>query len=297
MPNADLLQRFLEAFPPFVHPQHAPRAFDADACVAAWQAAASKRGFTCPPELLALSRVPNFVYVGPWELCPPSDDEDPIITMLARDPCLVPLKRMLTVFGADDERLMLSSDGAIRRCSGPGAESYDHGIVTPSFAALLEAFIAREKLPGLWETYAHAGATWRWVWVDGIEYSYLVSHHEEARGGHGENMCCVTSVSIDLAPHYFRYPDGPNRPPLNGHVSRACNPCYVEFVNDPMFIPRRQPLGILDLGERQIDLAVEAERLIRGALERGWTGRDTHKLRFDGWALFGLERPTQIVTL
>jgi hypothetical protein len=292
-PN-DLVRRFLEAFPPFVPPNEAPAQHDNAEGALAWQVAANARGFTCPPELLALSRIPNLVHVG-WELypAPREGDRDLVLDTLAKDPCLAPLKRMLTVFGADSERLMLASDGAIRRCSGPGAECYDHGIVAPSFAALLEAFITKENLPGLWNAYAPAaGSVWRWV--DGIEYSYFVGHHAQEREG---QMRCLTTITIDLAPHYFRYPDGPNRPPLNGQVTRARNPCCIEFENDPMFIPRRQPLGILDFGERGIDLDVEAERLIRAALAHGWTGRDTQKHRLDGWAIFGLERPTQIVTL
>lgn len=291
----DVVRRFLAAFPRLEPPEYSNEAHDAEAEVAAWRAAAQRLGWECPPELLELSRTPYLLYVGGWEFCPAprGDYQDPILALFARTSCRAPLVRMLPVFGKDGDRLMLASDGAIRRWSGDVfALAYDHGLVASSFAELLEAMIAREPTPGLWDSYTHAAGHY-WRWVDGIEYSYSVDHYEEERDG---VMRCVTIVSIDLAPHYFRYPDGPGRP-LDGHVSRARSPCNVEFENDPMFVPRRKPLGLLDLGDRCIDLDVEAERLIRAALERGWTGRDGRKLAFDGWRLFGLERPTQVVML
>jgi hypothetical protein len=195
----------------------------------------------------------------------------------------------------------LKVDTSANQGQNPNAPfNYAQYVSTPEYQsqilAQLMAKRAQKKsvsdIPGLWDRYTRGGGA-HWRWVDGVEYSYSVGHYDEERDG---VVRCVTTASIDLAPHYFRYPDGPGRP-LDGHVTRARSPCSVEFENDPMFVPRRKQLGLLDLGDRCIDLDVEAERLIRAALERGWTGRDGRKLAFDGWPLFGLERPTQVVRL
>lgn len=298
--DASIVERFLAAMP-----HHAAAYPDARAPAAErWRRAAATLGVPCPPALVLLAAAQDHrrIFASPWELLEPEGAlaAHGEIEVLARTmPCLAPHAQMLPLFTADGDLLLLGQDGAIRRCSlASGALAYDHGVVTPSLAALLDAMLEarssddeeeeERSVPGLTEWYApHGGG---WIWVDEIEYQLFVHHHHEARDG---VWTCITSLTGDLAPHYFRWPDGPDRPPLDGHRERARAPFTVTFVGDPQVLPRALPVGLLAHGERRIDLAVEGERLVRAALAHGWTGRDGRKFAFDGWALFGLSAPAR----
>jgi hypothetical protein len=292
-----LVRRFLDLVP------HVPNEDVGDqdppgATSARWRELAEALGVPCAPELLALAeeQARRAIFASPWELLDPASAraEHRTITDLARTwPCLAPQSRMLPIFTADGDLLLLARDGAIRRCSlTSGALPFDHGVVVPTFAALLEAFVDERSLPGLSSWYEPRGGGWRWV--DELEYGLSAYHHHEERDG---AWTCVTTLTGDLAPHYFRWPDGPERPPLDGHRPRACAPFIVEFVGDPPAVPRVEPVGVLLNGERRIDLAEEGERFVRRARARGWTGRDGKKLVLDGWEALGLSPPVRVETV
>jgi hypothetical protein len=282
--HSDSLRRFLEAIP------HLPVEPGLSlARGAAWRDAASELGIACPAELAVLGdeQAGRFVCVGGWEMLDPDSAlqaRQTIVEMARAMPCLAPQAAMLPLFTADGDLLLLAGDGAVRRCSlASGALNEDHGVVTKSFAALLDALALGAPLPGLDQWYRAASAPE--VWIDGIEYQAFVNHHHETRDG---AATCITTLRGDLAPHYFRYPDGPGSPPLTGHVARARVPFTVEFVGDPVVVPRETRLHMLEVDGTQFDLCAMAERFVRLALARGWTGRDPRTLVIDGWEVLGI---------
>lgn len=290
----EIVRRFLATIPEHVHDGLAAEA----PAAARWRHAAEVLAIPCPPELAVLGEEQDrrAIFAGAWELFDPDGAlrEHASLAALARTmPCLTPHARMLPLFSADGELLLLGRDGAIRRCSlTSGALPYDHGIVVPSLAALLEAFVEGRPRPGLSSWYEPHGSGW--LWVDEREYHVSIGHHHEERDGH---WTCITTLVGDLAPHYFRWPDGPDRPPLDGHRERARAPFTVELVGDPAVVPRVEPVGILENGERRIDLGEERERFVRLARSRGWTGRDGKRLVIDGWEALGLSPPTRVEAL
>lgn len=257
-----------------------------------WEEIAHALDVPCPPELLALgdAQARRVIFAGPWELLDPAGARavhDTIAGLARTMPCLAPHAKMLPVFTADGDVLLLARDGVARRCSlASGALPYDYSGVAPSFAALLDGFSEGRPLPGLSTEDAPSGGGW--VWVDELEYQILIGHHHALRAG---VATCLTTLTGDLAPHYFRWPDGPGSPPLDGHRPRARAPFIVELAGDPALVPRAAPLGVVVHGAQRIDLAQEGERFIRLARARGWTGRDGKPLVIDGWEALGLAPP------
>jgi hypothetical protein len=130
--------------------------------------------------------------------------------------------------------------------------------------------------------------------VDDLEYQFGFEHWHNNPGG---VPTCISTLWIDLARHYFRYPDGPGSKPLTGHVRRACARIDVNFTGAPTIIPRVVPDRILLVGDERIDLRAHGEQFVRSALARGWTGRDGRSIVLDGWAELGLVAPERIVIL
>lgn len=242
----------------------------------------------CPPELLALAEAQRGqrIVVGPWEFLDADaawSEHEELVRFAREAPCLAAHARMLPVFGADGDLLLLAEDG-VRICSfSSGLPSGDHGTVAPDLRSLLELFATRTPLPERRGSPRDACQ-----WVDGIEHVLSVGHQHVQRG---EAWVCVTTVVGDLAPHYFRYPDGPGSRPLDGHRARARAPFVVELEGDPRRVPRDVPLGVIPTPTGPLDLLDASERFIRAAHDAGWTGRDTRRVTLDGWSVLGLEGP------
>lgn len=250
---------------------------------------AARLGVPCPPELEALETAAReaMLYSGGWEFLGSGGVAERVREGLRSridEPCLAPLLGMLPVFASDGNLLLVDARGAVR--SAP----FDAGLpcaewepVASSFADLL-ARMVEARMP------APASFFHQWTWVDELEYGVSIGHFHppDAQG----RPACRTVVTGDLAPHYFRYPDGPNAPPLTGHVTRARAPFSLVFSGDPRTVPRVLPVGVVEVLEdgriTTLDLRDELERLVRAALARGWTGRDTNALEVDGWQALGL---------
>lgn len=254
-----------------------------------FRAVAARIGVPCPPELEALERAAREtpLHIGAWEfLGTGGAAEREIEGIRARidEPCLAPLRCMLPVFVSDGNVLLVESSGAVR------AAPFDAGIPHAEYAPVASSFV--DLLERMLEGRLPEPAPWfhAWTWVDDLEYGVSIAHaHSPDANG---RLACETVVTGDLAPHYFRYPDGPNAPPLTGHVARARAPFSLTFSGDPFTLPRVHPVGVLEIVEHgrptTLDLRADLERLVRAALARGWTGRDTNELAVDGWQALGL---------
>ena len=282
--HEDLVSRFLArcGSAPDVRPADEPKEED-------FPTVAARIGVPCSPELAALESASREaqLYLGGWEFLGSGEVAERVREGLRSridEPCLAPLLRMLPVFASDGNMLLVEASGAVR------AAPFDAGIphaeyepVASSFAELLERML-EGRLP------EPAPRFHSWTWVDELEYGVSIghSHSPDANGC----LACETVVMGDLAPHYFRHPDGPNAPPLTGHVTRARAPFTLVFPGDPRTVPRVHPVGVLEIVEDErmttLDLRADLERLVRAALARGWTGRDTNNLHMDGWQALGL---------
>jgi hypothetical protein len=253
-----------------------------------WRQVARALGCGCPPDLLVLAEAQQSrrIVAGNWELLDADSawsSHEELARIVLGAPCLADHARVLPLFDADGDLLLLADDG-VHICSfSSGVPFGDHGTVARDLPSLLELFASQTPLPERRGSHRHA-----WHWVDGIEHGLSIGHHHVQRG---EGWVCMTSLLGDLAPHYFRYPDGPGSPPLDGHRARARAPFTVELEGDPSRVPRALPLGVIPTPSGPLDLLDEAERFVRAAHASGWTGRDTRRVTLDGWSVLGLERP------
>lgn len=298
--TTDLVARLLERFE---LPHRELGAPASRASGATWRERADALGLACPSSLVGLGEAQRGgrIFFGRWELLEPETLDDlfaHLRDVAASAPCLAPWTRMLPLFTADGDLLVLSRDGAIRRASVASASVYEQDAdLAPSLDGLLERFLAGSLDDDDEDDAALAPRDSTepldlWWWADGIEYSRMLAHGHETRDG---SPICVTTLTIDLAPHYFRYPDGPGSRPLNGHVERARAPLRVHFEGAPLVVPRVTSDRVIDLGERRFDLLALAEDFLREGLRRGWTGRDGRVGSLDGWESLGVVPPARVV--
>jgi hypothetical protein len=298
--RSELVERFLRHF-------ELPYAHDDDdrspaASGRAWQEAAAALGVPCPPALVELGDVQaegRIWFGGSWELLVPSGVESRLafVRKMTQDaPCLWPFTRMLPLLSGDGDLLLLGPDGALRVLALTSGDLFEtHGVFAESLDVLLDA-VTRGIAPPF-DSYLPSGPTRPpddVLWVDDLEYQFGFEHWHNNPGG---VPTCISTLWIDLARHYFRYPDGPGSKPLTGHVRRACARIDVNFTGAPTIIPRVVPDRILLVGDERIDLRAHGEQFVRSALARGWTGRDGRSIVLDGWAELGLVAPERIVIL
>lgn len=296
--TTDLVARLLERFE---LPFRDAGEVEARAGGATWRERADALGLACPASLVALGEAQRGgrIFFGRWELLTP-ETLDGLFAHLrdvaASAPCVEPWTRMLPLFTADGDLLVLSREGAIRRASVASASVYEHDAdLAPSLDGLLERFLAGSRDDDDDDELSARDSTEAldlWWWADGIEYTRMLAHGHEMRDG---APICVTTLTIDLAPHYFRYPDGPGSRPLNGHVERARAPLRVHFEGAPLVVPRVTSDRVIVVGERRFDLLALAEDFLREGLRRGWTGRDGRARALDGWELLGVVAPARVV--
>lgn len=293
----DLVARLLERFD---LPLRDSREASARAGGVTWRARADALGIACPASLVALGEAQRRgrIFFRRWELLEPDALDDlfaHLREVVAMAPCLAPWTRMLPLFTADGDLLVLSREGVIRRASLASANIFEHDAeLAPSLDDLLERFLAGSFDDDDDERDDPGSATdlGIWWWADGVEHTRMLGHGHEMRDG---APICVTTLTIDLAPHYFRFPDGPGSRPLNGHVERARAPLRVHFPGAPLVVPRVTSDRVIVVGERRLDLFALAEDFLREGMRRGWTGRDGRALALDGWEVLGVVAPERVV--
>jgi hypothetical protein len=267
-----------------------PRSEEPGKCLgAAWRELCARRGVPCPTELVALGDAlsTHSVFLGDVPLDLPDDStldaltaDDPLLrTFAAEAPCLEPLTRMAVLGSRDGDLLLLAADGSLRTWSVAWGAPYDDVVLATS---LLEFMTLQLEQPEVLESRLRPPSpSCRDVLVDGLEYCLGTGHwHRETTTG----WECVTSLSGDLAPHYFRWPDGPHGPRLDGHVTRARAPFTFDFAGDPPSL-RTLPVGTVTHRGQPVRLVDYAEAFVHHATAHGWTGRDGHSCTFDGWPL------------
>ena len=114
---------------------------------AGWRKLAAECGVPCPPALVEIGDAMGDVFVHvhtpehDWDLLTPDqsrDDRKHLASLVAIEPHLRALAKMLPIFGQDGDLLLLAADGTMWRYIHDYAD--DNQMIAPSLEALLQQF-------------------------------------------------------------------------------------------------------------------------------------------------------------